>query len=114
MKHLFNQKVTIRYNAEGSRDDFGIPARTLTTRSSNVPARIVPRSNLLSYEFPTQARRVIESGLTDYYTDIIYVSATETLLEKDVIVDADSLSYTVAIVIKSWGKYKAGLLRRIA
>lgn len=99
MRHLMNTTCTISYNVEGSRNDLGEPARTLTERDADVICRIEARSRSLSYEFPQRIRLTEEQGLVEQTTHIMFVGAGQTVEAHDVITDADSKTYTVATVV---------------
>jgi len=114
MQGLFNKKVTISYYAEGSRNDLGEPSRTLTERDSDVPCRLEPRSQRLSYEFPQRILRQRAQGLVDLTTFIITLSAGQTIQTNDIVTDSDSVNYTVAAVNIYGTHHKEGLLSRIS
>lgn len=110
---LFNKKVTISYNLAGSRNDLGEPSRILTERDSDVPCRLEPRSQSLSYEFPQRILRQRKQGLVDLTTHILTLSAGQTIQTSDVVTDSDSVNYTVAAVNTYGSHHSEALLSRI-
>lgn len=107
---LFDTTCTISYYAEGSRDDLGVPGRTLTERDSNVPCNLQPRSASLSYELPAYVRRIDEQGRVKTPTHIAYLKKDQTVETDDIITDVDGNYYLVAHVVNRWRTHREILL----
>lgn len=112
-----NSKCTISYYAKGSRNDLGEPSRTLTERASDVACNLQPRSKSLAYEFPQFVRIQDQQGIIQRTTHILFLQASQSIENNDVVTDADGIEYTVAWVLawKRGGKYhhKEALLIKV-
>lgn len=108
---FFDTKVTISYNAAGSRNDLGEPSRTLTERSADVPARLQNKSARLMFDFPVHIDSTGKTGQVNTILKILWVKRNETIEERDIITDADSNTYIVA-EIALHRTHKSALLQR--
>ena len=106
----FNTKVTISYYQEGSRNDFGEPSRTLTTRASNVPAVLDPRSPKIRFEFPFINLRAEKQGRVFIPTNLLMVKRSQAISNGDIITDVDGNTFIVARVESVNNSHKEAIL----
>ena len=97
MVHLFNTTCTISYYAEGSRNDLGEAARTLTERATGVKCILQPRSKSMAYELPKLIRTQRGEGVVTNTTYVLFTYKNQTVEEGDVITDVDGDTYTVSM-----------------
>jgi len=112
MAHFFNSLCTISYDAEGARNDLGEPAHTPTARATNVPCRILSKTDSIASSWPYYIRYVDPQGLSVQTTHVLYVKLGQTIETSDTITDADGNTYTVAEV-ETRKTHKSALLQRI-
>lgn len=108
----FDELVTIKYPAEGSRNDFGEPAITMTNRATSVPAHIEPKSSSISYEFAAYIDYNDAPGRNTIEAFVMFLGLNQTIEARDQVVDASSNTYDV-IVVRSTKFQKEALLRKI-
>jgi len=113
-KSGFCEYVDVKYYAEGERNDLGEPARTLTTRDSDVKCDIQVLVPGATYIRQAGIREQVRQGIIDQSTHIMFVNAGTTLLAGDVVTNYDGDNFDVLFVNDQLFTHKEAFLRRIS
>ena len=107
----FTSKIQISYYTDGSLNDLGEPARTLTSRDTDVPGLLQNKSPKLMFDFPVWIASTSKSGEATVVLKILWISKNYTILERDIVTDADGDTYIVAETA-NLHTHKSALLQR--
>lgn len=104
--------ITISYYVEGSVNDLGEPARTLTERATNVKCSLDPLIRMPTYINQSGIRAILEQGIVEESAFYLVLNASADIQSGDVVTDIDGTIYDVLHVV-NWYTHIEAFIRKL-